>query len=225
MQAEFSNDIGQTCQTTEMYETSPPCQLTLLPEDSLVSRSARPGSEQAQTMTVTSGRKCFVLCSDAGPLGYVERMCLESTRWHSTRCFLTWKTKATPAGRLTFQLAERVPGTDDTVSGLWRTPVAMLPTPSVACATGGQRSRSGDRKGELLLGGIAAMLPTPRASDWKNNGYQKKGVAWWPTLCGAVGAAKTPHRAGSGGSLNPTWVEWLMGYPLGWTDLGDSETP
>lgn len=21
------------------------------------------------------------------------------------------------------------------------------------------------------------------------------------------------------GSLNPTWVEWLMGFPLGWTDL------
>jgi hypothetical protein len=23
-----------------------------------------------------------------------------------------------------------------------------------------------------------------------------------------------------GGSLNPTWVEWLMGFPLGWTDCG-----
>jgi DNA (cytosine-5)-methyltransferase 1 len=22
------------------------------------------------------------------------------------------------------------------------------------------------------------------------------------------------------GALNPTWVEWLMGFPLGWTDLG-----
>jgi hypothetical protein len=27
------------------------------------------------------------------------------------------------------------------------------------------------------------------------------------------------------GSLNPQWVEWLMGYPVGWTDLKDSETP
>ena len=24
-----------------------------------------------------------------------------------------------------------------------------------------------------------------------------------------------------GGKLNPTWVEWLMGYPEGWTDLKD----
>ena len=31
--------------------------------------------------------------------------------------------------------------------------------------------------------------------------------------------------AGNGGRLNPTWVEWLMGFPLGWTDLEDSVTP
>jgi DNA-cytosine methyltransferase len=28
-----------------------------------------------------------------------------------------------------------------------------------------------------------------------------------------------------GGSLNPEWVEWLMGFPKGWTDLKPSETP
>lgn len=33
--------------------------------------------------------------------------------------------------------------------------VALYPTPSVACATGGQTSRSGNRKGEMLLGGLA----------------------------------------------------------------------
>jgi len=26
-------------------------------------------------------------------------------------------------------------------------------------------------------------------------------------------------RAGNGGQLNPDWVEWLMGWPVGWTDL------
>ncbi|MDD7634577.1 MAG: hypothetical protein PUK20_06600 [Firmicutes bacterium] len=25
--------------------------------------------------------------------------------------------------------------------------------------------------------------------------------------------------AGNGGQLNPDWVEWLMGFPIGWTSL------
>jgi len=57
----------------------------------------------------------------------------------------------------------------------------------------------------------------------------------WPTprtkgMCGGTGAweklkANTTIEearlmgAGNGGQLNPTWVEWLMGWPLGWTDL------
>ena len=27
------------------------------------------------------------------------------------------------------------------------------------------------------------------------------------------------------GPMNPEWVEWLMGYPIGWTELNASETP
>lgn len=48
--------------------------------------------------------------------------------------------------------------------------VLLLPTPNVAMADGGQTSRSGDRRGERLLGGIAAdsadnqLMPTPRAT-------------------------------------------------------------
>ena len=32
---------------------------------------------------------------------------------------------------------------------------------------------------------------------------------------------KTPEQSGS---LNPMWVEWLMGFPVGWTACGVSET-
>jgi hypothetical protein len=34
-----------------------------------------------------------------------------------------------------------------------------------------------------------------------------------------------PDGTAAGGQLNPTWVEWLMGFPPGWTDLGPSATP
>jgi hypothetical protein len=27
------------------------------------------------------------------------------------------------------------------------------------------------------------------------------------------------------GQLNPAWVEWLMGFPVGWTEVEPSATP
>jgi hypothetical protein len=57
----------------------------------------------------------------------------------------------------------------------------------------------------------------------------------WPTprtagMCGGTGSWELLNKnttreearlmgAGNGGKLNPMWVEWLMGWPLGWTDL------
>jgi len=39
-------------------------------------------------------------------------------------------------------------------------------------------------------------------------------------------ARPTPTLVGlAGGQLNPEFVEWLMGFPIGWTDLDASETP
>ena len=62
----------------------------------------------------------------------------------------------------------------------------------------------------------------------------------WPTprtagMCGGTGSWELLNKnttkeearqmgAGNGGKLNPTWVEWLMGWPLGWTDLKPLET-
>ena len=31
-------------------------------------------------------------------------------------------------------------------------------------------------------------------------------------------------RGWTGGKLNPDWVEWLMGWPIGWTELKPLET-
>ena len=73
-------------------------------------------------MTVTSGLRCLESYQKSSPLGSLVRMCLGSSIWHSTRCFLTWKTKSTKSNRLLFQLAVSMPRTDDTGSLFWPTP-------------------------------------------------------------------------------------------------------
>jgi hypothetical protein len=52
---------------------------------------------------------------------------------------------------------------------------------------------------------------TPTAHDWKN--HEKSTQVY---LSDQV---EQPSPATNGGQLNPTWVEWLMGFPLGFTEL------
>lgn len=65
--------------------------------------------------------------------------------------------------------------------------------------------------------------PTPKASmsdAWTMESQRLSGQQR-----AAMKEAGTPFASTIGGQLNPTWVEWLMGFPLGWTDLEDSGTP
>lgn len=63
------------------------------------------------------------------------------------------------------------------------------------------------------------MFATPTARDCKSGSFSPEAKA-----------KRDEHSRGKplseqlGGSLNPTWVEWLMGWPLGWTDLKPLET-
>ena len=58
-----------------------------------------------------------------------------------------------------------------------------------------------------------------REAHAKGNGDRYHDPARSNELSDAVDAAGTP------GSLNPTWVEWLMGFPLEHTALPDWVTP
>ena len=94
-----------------------------------------------------------------------------------------------------------------------------------------------------------SLLPTPDTVNKDNkkvlfnkNAPSQSGrslatyARTWPTprSCSAMAATLTDQgqrfpnletvmahtdQATIGGKLNPTWVEWLMGWPLGWTDL------
>ena len=100
----------------------------------------------------------------------------------------------------------------------------MVPTPTVNDAKNStfppsQRGRGG------LIGHLmrAGHVPTPRATD----GEKMTGMSTRRREAGrqADSLPELTRRLDGSGVLNPTWVEWLMGFPTGWTDLGDSETP
>lgn len=68
--------------------------------------------------------------------------------------------------------------------------------------------------GRRIKGTDSGLLPTPVARDWKSGR-----------------ASRATHERNSrplsehiGGNLNPTWVEWLIGWPVGWTELKPLET-
>lgn len=90
--------------------------------------------------------------------------------------------------------------------------VNLLPTPTVALADGGQTSRSGDRKGEMLLGGIAAEAAT--GTDWGT--YATAIRIWEQTIGRPAPAPVRPDGKGGKPRLNPELTEWMMGWPLGW---------
>jgi len=85
----------------------------------------------------------------------------------------------------------------------------MWPTPHSNCHTGaGKRGEGGENLQTAVMN-----FPTPRAN--KPEGYSSNGFR--PTLAQIVTGEDKPLH----GQLNPQFVEWLMGYPLNYTDTRD----
>lgn len=124
---------------------------------------------------------------------------------------------------------------------MWPTPQAHDCHPGNPARVG----RFGTKHGGRNLNDEVAMWPTPRASDGEKGGPNQRGRKGDLMLSSAVHRFATPqsrdHRTGQparfenpdrtknlndqiGGQLNPPWVEWLMGWPIGWTDLKPLET-
>jgi hypothetical protein len=66
-------------------------------------------------------------------------------------------------------------------------------------------------------------FPTPQASDCRDRGNMSNPSIQRRAENGKqLNLSMVAHP--TSGQLNPTWVEWLMGWPLGWTDLKPLET-
>ena len=236
-------------------------QLTLFPVGSLdhASHLVSPGSEKARKMTVTSGQRCLELYGKSARCGLLAKMLLESSIWHSTRCFLTWKTSVTKGKRLLFRLVASMPRTKENVSLLWPTPSTgaalcggtgnfktLQRMAKIGLITEEERQQLSQGNGgktnpgllEWLMGyeqRFTELIPTPTARDWKGapkNRYwtpysqivhverEREGRKYRGNLTELVEV--TP--LGKIGLMNPEYVEWLMGYPIGWSELDVSET-
>lgn len=91
--------------------------------------------------------------------------------------------------------------------------IERLSTPRASDGKKGGPNQHGS-KGDLLLQSAVARLATPTARDWKS------GKASQATM----EHNSRPLSEQIGGKLNPMWVEWLMGWPIGWTGLEPLET-
>jgi hypothetical protein len=79
------------------------------------------------------------------------------------------------------------------------------------------------------------LWPTPRATDADRGGRgdliqavrgNPNSHYKWPTPTASRRSGLQSHgRNAILGPLNPTWLEWLMGFPTEWTAVKPSETP
>lgn len=211
---ECLQSTGRTCPASATFEESESItyqQLTLSVQGSPASLLATQGSSEARQMTVTSGRMCLELSRKSGPLGCFLRMCLESSTWRSTRCYLAWKPRATKQRRLLSRLVPSVPRIGEIGSGLLPT----LTATDAAPITGGELyvTKTGTVRARYKLhSSNRGLLPTLT----QHGNYNRVGAS--PNSGDGLATVL-------GGNINPEFAEWFMGFPVGWSELPDSETP
>jgi hypothetical protein len=104
-------------------------------------------------------------------------------------------------------LEQTIRGTEFGLSEkMWPTPVSHDAKDPIGAPAEGKRKTPN-------LAWRVNNWPSPKARDWKDGTTEGTSNRMSPDLGKLVGQSKET------GSLNPTWVEWLMGWPLGWTDL------
>jgi len=96
-------------------------------------------------------------------------------------------------------------------TGLW-------PTPKASDGTKGPHPAEFRRENPSLAAIVHVPIQPSHAwkNRWSSDLMHEKNLR---LLFDAIAQEKVSGR------LNPTWVEWLMGFPIGWTASDVSETP
>jgi hypothetical protein len=123
-----------------------------------------------------------------------------------------WATPAASDGQRGGTITDKMTG--QSLPQMVNTP-AKWPTPrscSAMAATITPESAWNEKRNpnlETIVG--QRMWATPVTRDYRSPGRNRLDRT------GSKSGDPLPQQVG--GQLNPTWVEWLMGWPLGWTDL------
>ncbi len=142
------------------------------------------------------------------------------------------KTRKHPIPNLAAEVQEGIPYS--VKSAMRKDPKIQWPTPtansSIACSMEAAKKEA-ERlhpQGRYTLATKVATdpttwWPTPQASDHRDRGNLSNPSVQRRLKIGkqlGLSMVVSPNS----GQLNPTWVEWLMGYPRGWTDLNNLAT-
>ena len=69
----------------------------------------------------------------------------------------------------------------------------------------------------------SGLWPSPRKSNPGSRPNGKGGRVLSEEVAISIGLKTRGEYKATGIQLNPAWVEWLMGWPIGWTDLQELE--
>ena len=203
--------------------------LTSLPEASLANRFPSQEIEKAMQMTELSGTRCLESFAKLNLGSLWQKTFLVSLvskgAWYSNKCVLTWKIKATPYKRLLFQLAPKMRPISETEFGLLPTIIAgdainRSPLVEAAIMTKNKTIRRSNANGTQSNMGLSAtiayhLLPTLKAQDHKHALTDRNRSNCGEVVIGQIGL-----------KLQPNFAEWMVGYPLNWTQLDEeTETP
>ena len=187
-------------------------------------------------MNATCGRRCAALLPNCGPVGCLGKMLLASSIWGSTKRFLTWQKRDTLFSHSYFRLAVSAHGMS--ASELLSSRL-MFPTPLASdkntCKDAANLDvylsdngifRKKNRDGSIWSLSLSAAVYylTPAASE----GYRStlKPTAFRGKSPSSNLSAQVIHQEqplSEKAALNPDWVEWLMGFPQGWTAVSSGE--
>ena len=213
-------------------------------EDSRARTSPLPVRErESGVVGLVFGLRCGELLGNCDPDGSLPRT-LELSLFEGLPMLLTRLPKSgmTVSGKI-YEQATWVRRTDGRGSGSWPTPQTedrqgpngnqdtlgrrakrgeMYPTPTNSMMTTGdmEQARYAGDSGKRPSYQEAKMWPTPAHRDYRTGMPGRIDKGHTLNL-----PEKIADERGELGQLNPKWVEWLMGYPSGWTDLNASVTP